>query len=128
MSLYAETGRTASAPARSLCLTRPTVGSRAHRVTTANKANGLLDEAYIEAIIEWAGSGPSPVAGDWFTRRGFVVTTMRTGLLISADRGAFDAAFALSLESVEPPVDLPVPDELADVVSSIMIPKPRSFG
>jgi hypothetical protein len=82
---------------------------------------------YVEAILLWAGQGPSPEASEWMTRHGLSVVPMTAGMLISGDRQTFERAFGVKLVGRQPPVSLPVPAELRDVVESIGIPPERRF-
>jgi hypothetical protein len=85
----------------------------------------IMDPVYIEALLVWNQRGPSEAVRQWFADRGFNVTPMRAGLLISSPRATFEAALSVNLRDVEPPVELPIPPEVRERVASFGIPRPR---
>lgn len=87
-----------------------------------------MDEAYVEAILVWAEGGPSPFVTRWLAAHGVGSTSMRAGLLVSGPMAAFERSFGVELRNAEPPVSLPVPRDLTEVVASITIPRPRRIG
>jgi hypothetical protein len=84
-----------------------------------------MDPVYIEALLVWNERGPSEAVRQWFVDRGFNVTPMRAGLLISGPRATFEAALSVNLRDVEPPVELHIPPEVREHVASFGIPRPR---
>ena len=88
-----------------------------------------MDTDFIESILVWNERGPSEAVREavrqWFIDRGFNVTPMRAGLLISSPRATFEAALSVNLRDLEPPVELPIPPEVRERVASFGIPRPR---
>jgi hypothetical protein len=85
----------------------------------------MMDTDFIESILVWNERGPSEAVRQWFIDRGFNVTPMRAGLLISGPRATFEASLSVNLRDVEPPVELPIPPEVRERVTSFGIPRPR---
>jgi hypothetical protein len=81
-------------------------------------------EPYYEAIVVYAQGGGDPDVERWFAERGFRTQPMRSGLLVSGDVRAFEAAFGVDVALGERPVSFPVPVALAQAVESITIPPP----
>ncbi len=86
-----------------------------------------IDWPYVEAILEWAESGHDPAVERWLAERGLAFLPMRAGLLVTGSTAAFEAAFGVDLEQLEPPVQLEVPEELRAAVASVTIPPPREI-
>ncbi|MFQ5741058.1 MAG: hypothetical protein ACE5JX_18815 [Acidobacteriota bacterium] len=84
-------------------------------------------EGYVEAILLWSSTGPSSQVNSWFSDRGLTVLPMKNGLLLSGEREAFEKIFAMDLKDRNPPVELPVPIEFQELLSSIAIPRPRQY-
>lgn len=84
-----------------------------------------MDPDYIEALLVWNERGGSDSVRRWFVDRGFNVMPMRAGLLISGPRSGFERALSVDLEGVEPPIELPIPREVREHVTSFVIPRPR---
>ena len=89
----------------------------------------MIDWPYVEAILEWAGSGPNADAEDWLVANGLQIIPMREGLLVTGSRSAFERAFEIDLEQAVPPVRLEIPDDLdlGEAVASVTIPAPRTI-
>ena len=88
----------------------------------------IVDPDFIESILVLNERGSSERVQQWFIDRGFNVTPMRAGLLISGPRATFETALSVDLEDVELPVDLPIPPEVREHVSSFGIPRPRRIS
>jgi hypothetical protein len=86
----------------------------------------MIDSPYVEAILEWRDGG-DPAVERWLAARGLGFLPMRAGLLVTGSRAVFEAAFGVDLELAEPPVRLPVPDQLSNTVASVTIPPPREI-
>jgi len=88
---------------------------------------GFDDWPYVEAILEWGEGAPDPAVEHWLAKRGFEFLPMRAGLLLTGSRAAFEAAFGVDLEQLEPPVQFEVPEDLRGAVASVTIPSPREI-
>jgi hypothetical protein len=86
-----------------------------------------LADDYIEVFVKWTPDASTDIARRWFERGGLTVTTMKSGAVLLGTRDQIAKAFSVSLEKVEPPINLPVPAELRDHVESVTISRPRSF-
>jgi hypothetical protein len=86
-----------------------------------------LADDYIELFVKWTPNTITDSARRWLEQRGFMVTPMKSGVLLLGTRNQIEKAFSVSLENIKPPANLPVPTELRDYVDSITIPKPRSY-
>ena len=86
-----------------------------------------LADDYFELFVKWTPNTVTDNARRWLEQRGFMVTTMKSGVLLLGTRNQIENAFSVSLENIKLPVNLPVPAELRDYVDSITIPKPRSY-
>ena len=84
-----------------------------------------IDSPDTEGILEWGEGGADPAVERWLAERGFAYLPMRAGLLLTGSPAAFEAAFGVDLERMEPPVRLEVPEELKAAVASVTIPPPR---
>jgi hypothetical protein len=105
----------------------PPIEERATESKGGENGSGrlIMDTDFIESLLVWNERGPSEGVRRWFIDRGFDVTPMRAGLLISGPRAAFETALSVDLEDVDPPVDLPIPREVREHVASFGIPRPR---
>ena len=84
----------------------------------------MIDPSYVEAIF--TGSKEETTQAEaWLTQRNLQPIPMRAGLLATGTRAAFEAAFGVDLANATPPVQLEVPEELREAISSIVIPPPR---
>jgi hypothetical protein len=85
--------------------------------------------SHVEAILLWSEAGPSDTARTWLTGRGFVVASMKAGLLVSGSSELFEEVFGVaSAEAGPEPVELLVPAELRAHVASVGIPRRRRFA
>ncbi len=84
-----------------------------------------MNDDFVESILLWNEKGSSNSVIQWLQEHGLSTTPMRAGLLITGRRERFETAFSVDLKNVEPPLKLPVPEELKEHVASIGIPKPR---
>ena len=83
----------------------------------------MIDRSYVEAIL----TGPKEEIAQveaWLTHRNLQPIPMQAGLLATGTRAAFEAAFGVDLANATPPVQLEVPPELREAISSIVIPPP----
>ena len=87
-----------------------------------------LEGDHIEAILEWLGEPSQEIVTKWLLERQFHVLPIRVGLLVSGTQSAFEAAFQIQLDTVVPPVELPVPEHLNKFVKSVTIPRPRDYA
>jgi hypothetical protein len=83
-------------------------------------------EEHVEAIFTGSKEETAQVE-KWLTDRSLQPIPMRAGLLATGTRAAFEAAFGVDLADARPPVQLEVPHELREAISSIVIPPPRRF-
>lgn len=86
-----------------------------------------MADDYIEVFLKWTPRAVTHVVREWLEQHGLSVATMKSGVLLSGTRNQIERAFSVSLENIEPPVNLPVPVELRDHVDSVTVPKPRSY-
>ena len=86
-----------------------------------------MADDYIELFLKWTPGADTHVVREWLKQHGLSVVKMKSGVLLSATRGQIEKAFSVSLENVQPPVELPAPVELGDHVASVTFPKPRSY-
>jgi hypothetical protein len=87
----------------------------------------VIDDSYLEAVFELAEGTDRGQVEEWLARRGLRSLPMRAGLLVTGDQASFEAAFGVTIAGAEPPVRIEVPPELADVVKSATIPRPRKI-
>jgi hypothetical protein len=84
----------------------------------------MIDPTYVEAILTGSKEETTQVEA-WLTHRNLQPIPMRAGLLATGTRDAFEAAFGVDLANATPPIQLEVPEELREAISSIVIPPPR---
>jgi hypothetical protein len=102
----------------------------AHRVSYAEGQRArrrTVNPDYIESLLVWNERGPSDSVRQWYVDRGFDVTPMRAGLLITGPKARFETALDVDLKDAEPPIQLPIPREVSEHVASFGIPRPRRF-
>jgi hypothetical protein len=88
----------------------------------------MLSPEYVEAVAELRPSASPGAAERWLKGQGFRVSAIRAGLLVQGDQETFERAFGVDLGRATPPVALPIPAELAEVVAAITIPAPRRYS
>ncbi len=86
-----------------------------------------MAEDYIELVLQWRQGADQETVRKWVQQRNLTSTKMLSGLLLLGTKTAVEKAFSVSLENVQPPVDLPIPTELQGHVASITFPRPRSY-
>jgi hypothetical protein len=84
-----------------------------------------MDPNYVESILILNERGDSDAVRPWLVHRGFSVTPMRAGFLVSGPKDNFETTFSVDLAEAEPPIQLPIPREISRYVASFGIPKPR---
>ncbi len=84
----------------------------------------ILDDAYIEGIVELADPESGTDVERWLSRHGLVCLAMQAGFLITGSRAAFESAFGVPLIEPDLPLSLPIPHELQGQVASATIPPP----
>ncbi len=82
---------------------------------------------FFEVLLKWTPSGADPRVRDWLERQGLTAMSMKAGMLTIASPGQIEKSFGVSVEGAQPPLELPVPEELRSSVSSITVLKPRSY-
>jgi hypothetical protein len=82
---------------------------------------------HIEAILISKVDADRHAAQAWFAGRGFTVTPMQAGMLISGAADLFQSVFQIDLCNATLPVRLPIPHELERDVKAIEIPKPPTY-
>ena len=82
---------------------------------------------FYEVLLKWGASGADPRVRQWLEARGLTAMSMRAGMLTLASPGQIEKSFGVSIEGAEPPLELPVPEELRSSISSITVLKPRSY-
>ena len=87
----------------------------------------MVSEEYVEAVLTATQPGQVARVERWLAALGLRYVPLRVGLLVQGDRRTFDTAFGVDLQRATLPVSLPIPAELADLVSAITIPSPRRY-
>jgi hypothetical protein len=82
---------------------------------------------FYEVLLKWTPSGADPRVREWLEGQGLTTMSMKAGILTIASPRQIDKSFGVSVEGVQPPFELPVPEELRSCVSSITVLKPRSY-
>ena len=82
---------------------------------------------FFEVLLKWTPSGADPHVREWLEGQGLTAMSMKAGMLTMASPGQIEKSFGVSVEGVQPPLELPVPEELRSSVSSITVLKPRSY-
>ena len=80
----------------------------------------MLESSFVEAIVVTDADSAARVSA-WLSRRGIESRAMTAGLLATGPASAFDAAFGLDPTNGRPPLELPVPEALSDLVTSVTI-------
>jgi hypothetical protein len=88
----------------------------------------MLSAEYVEAVAQLRPSASVDAVERWLRARGLWASTVKAGLLVQGDLGTFERAFGVDLGRATPPVALPVPAELAELVAAITIPAPRRYS
>ena len=86
-----------------------------------------MTDEYVELILKWRPSVDVDYARKWLESHDFVVTPMKAGAALLGTRRQIEKTFSTSLRDAQPPIDLPIPDELRKYVESVTFPKPRSY-
>jgi hypothetical protein len=84
-----------------------------------------MNAEFIEALMFWNENGSSNSVDLWLQQQGLTTMPMTAGILISGTRSQFEMVFAVDLKQSEPPLELPVPTEIAAHVATIEIPSYR---
>lgn len=84
-----------------------------------------MSQDYVEAVLTWNTTGPNDAVKDWFTSRGFGITSMQAGLLVTGTKAHFEKEFGVDLTQTEFPIELPTPTSLSINTASIIIPAIR---
>lgn len=92
------------------------------------RKDSLLDPLYIEAILVWSKGQSQEQVQQWLRSKGFNVTEMVSGLLITGTLNTFEKTFAVKINIENAPIQLSIPRELQGSVSSITIPKTRKIN
>lgn len=69
---------------------------------------------YVEAILTWSDTGPSPDVGAWLQAH---------GLLVAGGSSIFESAFGAPIDRTATPQRLPIPAALRPHVGSIVVPR-----
>jgi hypothetical protein len=86
-----------------------------------------MADDYIELFLKWNPGANQDAVRSWLEQHNLSSTKMKAGLLVLGTKTAIQDAFSVSLENVQPPVELPIPLELKGHVASVTFPKPRSY-
>ena len=86
-----------------------------------------MAQDYIELFLKWSPGANQDAVRRWLEQHNLSTTKMTTGLLVLGTKTVIQDAFSVSLEDVQPPVELPVPSDLKGHVESVTFPKPRSY-
>jgi hypothetical protein len=103
-----------------------TRGIVAESATQAGGEQTMAGE-FFEVLLKWSPSGADPRVRDWLERQGLTAMPMKAGMLTVVSRGQIETSFGVSVEDVQPPVELPVPEELKPYLSAVTVLKPRSY-
>jgi hypothetical protein len=115
-----------------LYATAPSIATDTRGIAAAaapKQAGGEQNVAgdFYEVLLKWTPSGADPRVGEWLEGQGLTAMSMKAGMLTLASPGQIERSFGVSVESAQPPLELPVPQELKSAVSSITVLKPRSY-
>jgi hypothetical protein len=88
---------------------------------------GTVTNDFIELLVRWAPNAVMADARRWLEQRGFTVSVTSSGATLLGTRTQIEQTFSVSLENLEPPINLPVPTAIVKDVQSVIIPKPRSY-
>jgi hypothetical protein len=72
-------------------------------------------------------SRAEPETVRWFTDRGFSATQLETGLLLGAPKALVEATFSVNLRDAELPLQLPLPIQDEQAITSLVVLKPRQY-
>ena len=86
-----------------------------------------MTDDFVQLFLKWSSAGEHPEVKAWLERNGLSSMPMKQGLLVTGNRQRIEKAFAVSLENVQGPFELPIPEDLTQHVSSIALPRPRSY-
>ena len=86
-----------------------------------------MADDYVELFLKWAAGGEVPQVKAWLETNGLSTMRMKHGLLITGGFQKVENVFGVSLKNKQPPIELPIPQELAPHVAAITLPRPRSY-
>ena len=86
-----------------------------------------LSDEYVEAVLTVSASDRLDNVVQWLLSHGLRAVRIQVGLLAQGTREAFEAAIGVNLDGAHLPLSLPVPADLSDAVTSIVIPAPRRY-
>jgi hypothetical protein len=84
-----------------------------------------MPEQYVELILQWKADADTDKVRNWLKQNGISFMEMQSGLLIFGDKGIFDRHLSVCLDDITPPAQIPIPPQLQNDVTSIMLPSPR---
>ena len=84
-----------------------------------------MSEQHVELILQWKADADTNRVRDWLKERGIDFMPMQAGLLIFGKKETFDRNLSVSLDDITPPSQIPIPVQLQNDVTSIMLPTPR---
>jgi hypothetical protein len=87
----------------------------------------MTTDQYVELFLKWTEGGENREAKAWLENNGLSTLPMKHGLLLTGSRSQIEKTFSISLENVQPPLELPIPAELTRHFASIILPRPRSY-
>ncbi len=80
-----------------------------------------IPEGFVEAILLWSDPTKGDAVEGWFAERGLGTRPMKAGLLVHGDLADFAKAFHTDLRHATAPVELDIPEELSEAVSTLVI-------
>ena len=86
-----------------------------------------MEDEFIVLFLGWTQEAPHDRIRRWLADRQLETLPMKAGLAITGLRSQIEKVFCVSLENKEPPVELPVPEELQPHVLSVRWPRPRTY-
>jgi len=86
-----------------------------------------MTDDYVELFLKWTADGEAPQVQTWLEKNGLSTMRMKHGLLITGSLQQIETVFGVSLKNKQPPIELPIPQELAVHVAAITLPRPRSY-
>jgi hypothetical protein len=106
-----------------------TVANRMAEASPSKQGESEQDMAgdFFEVLLKWTPSGADPHVREWLEGQGLTAIPMKAGMLTVASRSQIENSFGVSVEDVQPPFELPVPEELRPYLSSVTFLKPRSY-
>lgn len=86
-----------------------------------------MGQDHLELVLKLRPNGNRSRVRSYFEDRGLPLMTMASGFLLSGSQEQLAKALQTSPGKLAPPADVPVPDDLAQDVELVTVPRPRSY-